>query len=89
VKLSWLPAGGFQEVGAGYTGWRRVLDIAQHLVLPTLTLGLIFLAIYLRVMRASMLEVLTLDFVRTARSKGLSEAAVLVHHVLRNASCLC
>ena len=85
VKLSWLPAGGFQEVGAGYTGWRQVLDIAQHLVLPTLTLGLIFLAIYLRIMRASMLEVLTLDFVRTARSKGLSETAVVVRHVLRNA----
>jgi peptide/nickel transport system permease protein len=85
VKLSWLPAGGFQEVGAGYTGWGQVLDIAQHLVLPTLTLGLIFLAIYLRIMRASMLEVLTLDFVRTARSKGLSETAVVVRHVLRNA----
>lgn len=85
VKLSWLPAGGFQEVGAGYTGWGQVLDIAQHLILPTLTLGLIFLAIYLRIMRASMLEVLTLDFVRTARSKGLSETAVVVRHVLRNA----
>jgi hypothetical protein len=62
-----------------------VLDIARHLVLPTLTLGLIFLAIYLRIMRASMLEVLTLDFVRTARAKGLPEYGVVVRHVLRNA----
>jgi peptide/nickel transport system permease protein len=62
-----------------------VLDTARHLVLPTLTLGLIFLAIYLRIMRASMLEVLTLDFVRTARAKGLDETRVVIRHVLRNA----
>jgi peptide/nickel transport system permease protein len=85
VQLNWLPAGGFEEIGAGYTGLRRARDIASHLVLPTLTLGLIFLAIYLRIMRASMLEVLTLDFVRTARSKGLDETRVLTRHVLRNA----
>ena len=82
VKLSWLPAGGLQEVGTGTGG---VLDIAWHLVLPTATLSLIFMAIYLRVMRASMLEVLGLDFVRAARAKGLTEWAVLVRHVLRNA----
>jgi peptide/nickel transport system permease protein len=85
VHLQWLPAGGFGDVAMGYTGARRVLDIAWHLVLPTLTLGLIFLAIYLRIMRASMLEVLTLDFVRTARAKGLDETRVVVRHVLRNA----
>jgi peptide/nickel transport system permease protein len=85
VHLQWLPAGGFEEIGSGYTGLRRTLDIATHLVLPTLTLGLIFLAIYLRIMRASMLEVLSLDFVRTARAKGLDETRVVVRHVLRNA----
>jgi peptide/nickel transport system permease protein len=85
VHLEWLPAGGFEEVGAGHAGLRRALDIAAHLVLPTLTLGLIFLAIYLRIMRASMLEVLTLDFVRTARAKGLDETRVVTRHVLRNA----
>ena len=85
VHLEWLPAGGFEEIGAGYTGVRRALDIATHLVLPTLTLGLIFLAIYLRIMRASMLEVLTQDFVRTARAKGLEETRVVTRHVLRNA----
>ena len=85
VHLQWLPAGGFGDVAMGYTGARQVLDIAWHLVLPTLTLGLIFLAIYLRIMRASMLEVLSLDFVRTARAKGLRETRIITRHVLRNA----
>ena len=85
VHLQWLPAGGFGDVAMGYTGWEAALDIARHLVLPTLTLGLIFLAIYLRIMRASMLEVLSLDFVRTARAKGLTETRVVARHVLRNA----
>ncbi|MDF3810801.1 ABC transporter permease [Rhodopseudomonas sp. BAL398] len=85
IYLQWLPAGGFEDIGAVQTGLWRTLDIAQHLVLPTLTLGLIFLAIYLRIMRASMLEVLNLDFVRTARAKGLDETRVVVRHVLRNA----
>jgi peptide/nickel transport system permease protein len=85
VKLGWLPAGGFEEIGAGYTGLRRIADIAWHLLLPTLTLALIFLATYLRIMRASMLEVMNLDFVRTARAKGLSPGRVITGHVLRNA----
>ncbi|MBQ0820560.1 ABC transporter permease [Microvirga sp. HBU67558] len=85
VKLGWLPAGGFEEIGAGYTGLRRIVDIAWHLLLPTLTLALIFLATYLRIMRASMLEVMNLDFVRTARAKGLSPRRVITGHVLRNA----
>jgi peptide/nickel transport system permease protein len=85
VYLQWLPAGGFGDITQSYTGIAAVLDIGQHLVLPTLTLGLIFLAIYLRIMRASMLEVLSLDFVRTARAKGLNETRIVVRHVLRNA----
>lgn len=85
IYLQWLPAGGFEEVALGLTGFARTFDIARHLLLPTLTLGLIFLAIYLRIMRASMLEVLTLDFVRTARAKGLDETRVVARHVLRNA----
>lgn len=85
INLGWLPAGGFEEIGAGVTGLPRVLDAARHLVLPTATLALIFLATYLRVMRASMLEVMSLDFVRTARAKGLGETRVVVSHALRNA----
>ena len=85
VYLQWLPPGGYSDITQDLTGVAAVLDIAQHLLLPTLTLGLIFLAIYLRIMRASMLEVLSLDFVRTARAKGLSETRVVARHVLRNA----
>ncbi|MBK3397928.1 MULTISPECIES: ABC transporter permease [Methylobacterium] len=85
IHLGWLPAGGFEEVGAGYTGLAHVLDVARHLVLPTLTLALVFLATYLRIMRASMLEVMSLDYVRTARAKGLGETGVIVRHALRNA----
>ena len=62
-----------------------MLDIVHHLILPTLALGLFYAAIYARVMRASMLEVAQLDFVRTARAKGLSPQQVTIAHVLRNA----
>ncbi|MGQ3354112.1 MAG: ABC transporter permease [Phreatobacter sp.] len=85
IYLQWLPAGGLSDITSTATGIWAVLDTARHLVLPTLTLGLIFLAIYLRIMRASMLEVLNLDFVRTARSKGLDETRIITRHVLRNA----
>jgi peptide/nickel transport system permease protein len=85
IYLQWLPAGGLTDITSTATGIWRVIDTARHLILPTLTLGLIFLAIYLRIMRASMLEVLNLDFVRTARSKGLDETRIITRHVLRNA----
>ena len=62
-----------------------ILDILHHLILPTLALGLFYAAIYARVMRSSMLEVAQLDFVRTARAKGLSRRQVTIGHVLRNA----
>jgi peptide/nickel transport system permease protein len=85
IYLQWFPPGGLEDITTVNTGIWRMLDIARHLVLPTLTLGFIYLAIYLRIMRASMLEVLNLDFVRTARAKGLNETRVVVRHVLRNA----
>ncbi len=85
VKLGWLPSGGFEEIGQGLTGWERALDVAGHLALPTATLALIFLATYLRVMRTAMLEVMGLDFIRTARAKGLRETRIVVRHGLRNA----
>ncbi|SKA01876.1 peptide/nickel transport system permease protein [Enhydrobacter aerosaccus] len=81
VKLGWLPVGGMATIGGG----GGLLDILHHLILPTLALGLFYAAIYARVMRASMLEVAQLDFVRTARAKGLSRTRVTLSHVLRNA----
>ncbi len=85
LKLGLLPNVGYETIGAGYTGLVRAADIAQHLVLPALTLGLFFTALYARMMRASMLEVAGADFVKTARAKGLSPAIISRRHVARNA----
>ncbi|GGB29606.1 ABC transporter permease [Allosediminivita pacifica] len=85
VWLGWLPGFGYETVGAGYTGWARVIDIAKHLVLPALTLGLFFMAVYMRMTRASMLEVSNADFVKTGRAKGLSDKVIRRRHILRNA----
>jgi peptide/nickel transport system permease protein len=85
VKLGWMPVGGMATIGGADNGLWSVLDILHHLILPTLALGLFYAAIYARVMRSSMLEVSQLDFVRTARAKGLSRNQVTLHHVLRNA----
>ncbi|MCD0502029.1 ABC transporter permease [Bordetella petrii] len=85
VMLGWLPAFGMESVGTQFTGWARVQDIAMHLVLPTITLGCFFMAVYVRLTRASMLEVIGMDFVKTARAKGVSPNRVIRAHVLRNA----
>ncbi|MBP2171456.1 peptide/nickel transport system permease protein [Erwinia toletana] len=85
VKLGWFPVGGMETIGSNLTLWGRALDILHHLVLPALALGLFYAATYARVMRASMLEVWQMDFVRTARAKGLGRAQVIIGHTLRNA----
>ena len=83
--LPWLPPYGQTTVGAGYTGMAHVLDVAHHLVLPTMVLAMFYMAIYARMTRASMLEVASQDFVRVARAKGLSPGRIQRAHVLRNA----
>jgi len=85
IHLDWLPPFDMETIGAGYTGWARVLDIAHHLVLLAVTLGLFFTAVYTRLTRASMLEVMNLDFVKTARAKGVPQPRIIRRHVLRNA----
>ncbi|KIN63597.1 Binding-protein-dependent transport systems inner membrane component [Sulfitobacter noctilucicola] len=85
VFLGWLPGFGYETIGANYTGFERVLDIGKHLILPAGTLGLFFTAIYMRMTRASMLEVSRLDFVKTARAKGLRNSLIQRRHILRNA----
>ncbi|MFY1852117.1 ABC transporter permease [Achromobacter xylosoxidans] len=85
VKLGWLPPGGVSTIGSSATGWAHVLDVARHLVLPTLALTGFYVAIFARLTRASMLEVNRQDFVRTAHAKGLTPRAVALRHVLRNA----
>ena len=86
-KLRWFPDTGTTDAvlfGSESFG-ERLLDRARHLVLPAGTLILLTSAAVARFQRSAMLDVLTQDFVRTARAKGLSERQVLLHHVLRNA----
>ena len=85
LYLGWFPPSGFGSVEEQLTGLEGLLDIARHLILPTLSLALVYMAIYLRIMRASLLEVSSLDFVRTAKAKGIASRAILIRHVLRNA----
>lgn len=85
LKLGLVPNVGYETIGANHGGLARALDIASHLVLPALTLGLFFTALYARMMRASMLEVAGADFVKTARAKGLAPGVVSRRHVARNA----
>jgi len=85
VWLDWLPSFGMNTVGADLHGWAAVADTVPYLVLPALTLGLFYMAIYARLTRATMLEVASQDFVRTARAKGVPEGRILRRHILRNA----
>lgn len=85
VQLDWLPAFGMESVGAKLTGWDRVLDIGSHLVLPTLALSFFFMSVYVRLTRATMMETMLQDHVRTAFAKGVTPWRVLRRHVLRNA----
>lgn len=85
MHLGWLPPYGMSTVGAELTGWEAWLDTARHLVMPAVTLGLFYVAIYTRVTRAAALEVMDQDFVKTARAKGVPEGRVWRRHILRNA----
>ncbi|MBO1075402.1 ABC transporter permease [Roseomonas marmotae] len=85
VALEWLPSFGMMSVGVELSGIEKMLDIGMHLLLPALTLGLFYLAVYARLSRATMLEVADQDFVKTARAKGVPEGRILRRHILRNA----
>jgi peptide/nickel transport system permease protein len=85
IRLEWLPTSGFDTIGADFEGWDYVVDVARHLAMPAITLGLFYLALYARVMRASVLEQTGMDYVTTARAKGQTERRVMTGHVLRNA----
>ena len=85
IWLAWLPPFGIETMGADYTGLARFRDIAEHMILPGVTLALYYLASYARLTRAAMIEVADLDFVKTARAKGIRERQVAGRHILRNA----
>ncbi len=84
-NVRWFPVSGMRDVRLDGNWLEEWIDIAHHLVLPSITLGVIYLAQYSRLSRASMLEVLQSDYVRTARAKGLAERRVVYKHALRNA----
>lgn len=81
VRLNWAPSGGMLTPGAAFS----VSDLLHHLVLPAALLSIAQAALVMRYMRASMLEVLNQDYVRTARAKGVAEFWVIAKHALRNA----
>jgi peptide/nickel transport system permease protein len=85
IKLGWFPTSGMQEVAAFHEGAAKFRDIAHHLVLPAVTLTMFYMALYTRLMRASVLEQASMDYVVTARAKGLTERQIARRHVFRNA----
>lgn len=85
VHLQWLPIGGLRDIEAGHQGLRLLADWLHHLVLPVLTLAIYYVAVYVRLARAAMVETLAEDYIRTALAKGAREGRVLFGHALRNA----
>ncbi len=79
VTLKWLPVQGYTPIDESLADW------ARHLVLPALTLGLAYVALIARITRATMLDVLAEDYIRTAKAKGVSTRPMLLKHALRNA----
>ena len=80
IQLGWLPVQGYQRLADGFGGF------LQRLILPSVTLAVVYVALIARITRTSVLEVLGADYVRTARAKGLGDLPVLARHVVRNAA---
>jgi peptide/nickel transport system permease protein len=85
VQLGWFPTAGVETIASGKTGLARATDIARHLVLPVSALAFIYMALFLRTMRAGMAEAWRQDFVLAARAKGLARRRIVLRHVARNA----
>jgi len=79
IQLAWLPVQGYVPLAGGFWPW------FSHLIMPALALGMAYVALIARITRASMLEVLSEDYIRTARAKGASTRSMLLHHALKNA----
>lgn len=80
LEFNWLPVQGYTPLSAGVWPW------FQNLILPSITLGFVYIALIARITRASMLDVLGQDYIRTARSKGVGQTSILFMHALKNAS---
>jgi peptide/nickel transport system permease protein len=79
IKLGWLPVQGYAPIGEGLVVW------ISHLVLPSVALGLAYVALIARITRTTMLDVLSEDYIRTARAKGVATGSMLMKHALKNA----
>lgn len=79
IQLQWLPVQGYQPISDGFVPWIR------HLILPTIALGLAYVALIARITRTSMLDVLAEDYIRTAKAKGVATTPLLLKHALKNA----
>ena len=80
IRLNWFPVQGYQRIALGVAPW------FQRLVLPSITLSVVYIALIARITRTSMLEVLNEDYIRTARAKGQTEFKVMTRHALANAA---
>ena len=80
IELDWLPVQGYTPLAQGFRPW------LANIILPSITLAMVYMALIARITRASMLETLSQDYIRTAHAKGLATSSVLVGHALRNAS---
>ena len=80
LEFDWLPVQGYAPIANGFWPW------LQNLILPAISLGLIYIALIARITRATMLEVLSQDYIKTARAKGLGQRAILFVHALKNAA---
>ena len=80
LQLDWLPVQGYTPLSKGFLPW------LENLILPAIALGFIYIALIARITRATMLEVLSQDYVRTARAKGLGQGSILFLHALKNAA---
>lgn len=85
LKIQWFPVAGMRDVTLIGGFWAHFWDVVRHLVLPVIALSSIFLALYSRLSRATMMETLGSDYVRTAKAKGLSTHSVVYKHALKNA----
>jgi peptide/nickel transport system permease protein len=86
VKLNWLPTSGLQTINMAGSSAELLIDRIRHLIMPAFVLALPQMARVMRFTRSSMIDVMTQDYIRTARSKGLDESVVRFKHALRNAS---
>ncbi len=85
VDLRWLPIGGIETVASGKSGLARLGDIAVHLILPVASLAMVYLALYLRLMRDRMSEIWRDPFVKALEARGLDRGRIVWRHVARNA----